>query len=87
MDRPLRLATADGEITADHRILKKMNTIRITFGPPVLDKTMNAISVGRLVLKNNLSSHWTSGGNAYLIDSHGIRIECESKGFALVLKH
>ena len=53
----------------------------------MLDKTVDAISVGRLVLEKNFSFHWPSGGNAYLIDTHGNRTECETKGFVPALKH
>ena len=69
VDRPLRLATANGEITADQRIHKNVNTLGTTLDPLVLDKTVDAISVGRLVLETNFSLHWPSGGHAYLITS------------------
>ena len=85
--RPLRLATANGKITADQRIHKNVSTIRTTLGPLVLDKTVDAISVGRLVLEKNFSLHWPSGGNAYLIDMHRNRVECETKGSVPVLQH
>ena len=87
VDRPLRLSTANGEITADQRIHNNVRTIGTTLDPLVLDKTVDAISVGRLVLERNFSLHWPSGGNAYLIDMHRNRTECERKGFAPVLKH
>ena len=87
VDRPLRIATANGEITADQRIHNNMNTIGTILGPLVLDKTVDAISVGRLVLERNFSFHWPSGGNAYLIETHRNRKECETKCFAPVLKH
>ena len=86
-DRPLKLATANGEITADQRIHENVGTIGTTLDPLELDKTVDAISVGRLVLEKNFSFHWPSGGNANLIDMHGNRTECETKGFAPVLKH
>ena len=87
VDRPLRLATANGEITADQRIHKNVNTIGTTLDPLLLEKTVDAISVGRLVLEKSFSFRWPSRGNAYLIDTHGNRTECETKGFVPVLKH
>ena len=87
VDRPLRLATASGEITADQRIHKNVNAIGTILDRLVLDKTVDAISVGRLVLEKNFSFHWPSGENAYFIDTHGNRTECETKGFVSVLKH
>ena len=56
VDRFLRFATANGEITADQRIHKNVNTIGTTLDPLVLDKTVDAISVGRLVLEKNFRS-------------------------------
>ena len=87
VDRPLRFARARGEIAADQRIHKNVNTLDTTLDPLVLDETVDAISVGRLVLENNFSFHWSSGGNAYLIDTYGNRTECETEGFASILKH
>ena len=50
VDRPLRLATANWEITTDGRIHKNVNTIGVTLDSLVIDKTVDAISVGRPVL-------------------------------------
>ena len=87
VERPLRLATANGEIVADKRVAKKVGALDTTIDPLILDRTIDAISVGRLVLENGFSFHWPSGGDAYLVDKMGRRTPCETKGYVPVLRH
>ncbi len=87
VDRPLRLATANGEITADKRVTKEVSALDTTINPLILDKTVDAISVGRLVIEDGFSFHWPRGGQPYLVDRNGKRTDCETKGYVPILRH
>ena len=86
-ERPLRLATANGEIVADKRVSKRVGALGTTIDLLVLDHTVEAISVGRLVLEGEFSFHWPNGESAYLVDKSGKKTVCETKGFVPVIKH
>ena len=85
--RSLKLATANGIIIADERIDMEIQGLGTTVDPLVLDETVNAISVGRLVLDGEFSFHWPAGESAYLVDKDGHRTECQTKGYVPVIKH
>ena len=72
-DRPLRLATANGVVVADRRIKKSVKGLNTVIDPLVLPETVDALSVGRLVVDHQYSFHWPAGGDAYLVDSSGRR--------------
>ena len=83
--RPLRLATANGEIVAKTRIDHHLEKVNLTINPLVLRNTVKAISVGRLVIDNGMKFHWDHLG-AYLIDDQGRRIECVIRGYVPMLR-
>ena len=84
-DRPLRLATANGTITADQRVIKDVPELGVSVDPLMLDHTVDALSVGRLVLDESYSFHWPSGGPAYFTDKDGKIIECTTRGYVPVI--
>ena len=83
--RPLRLATANGEIVAKTRIDHHLDKVNLTINPLVLQSTVNAISVGRLVIDNGMTFHWDTHG-AHLMDNQGHRIECVIRGYVPMLR-
>ena len=83
--RPLRLATANGEIVAKTRIDHHLDKVNLTINPLVLQSTVNAISVGRLVIDNGMTFHWDTRG-AHLMDNQGHRIECVIRGYVPMLR-
>ena len=84
-DRPLRLATANGTITADERVYMKAGEMNEDIDPIVLDQTVNAVSVGRFVMEGGWSFHWENGQPAYFKDQHGKIIQCRTKGYVPVI--
>ena len=85
-DRPLRLATANGTIVANQRVDKRIDELGLTVDPLVLERTVDALSVGRLVLEKEYSFHWPSGSEAYLVSPCGRKTTCETRGFVPVLR-
>ena len=54
-ERPMKLQPANGIITANHRVNKHIPRLGTTVDPLVLDNTVDALSVGRLVLDDHFS--------------------------------
>ena len=84
-ERPLRLATANGTITASRRVRKSVPELGIDIDPLMLDKTVDAISVGRLVMDQSFSFYWPSGQDAYFTDKDGRIIQCGTRGYVPVI--
>ena len=84
-DRPLRLATANGTIVADRRVKTQVPGLGISIDPLMLDKTVDAISVGRLVMDDSFSFHWPNGEAAYFQDRDGNVIPCTTRGYVPVI--
>ena len=52
-----------------------------TIDPLMLPETVDALSVGRLVVDHQYSFHWPAGEDAYLVDRSGKRTVCDTKGY------
>ena len=86
LDRPLRLATANGEIKVDTRVKHTVPELGMTVDPLVLPNTVDALSVGRLVLDNDFSFHWPNGQEAYFVrGADGEVTRCTTKGYVPIL--
>ena len=85
-DRPLRLATANGVIRAETMVDRQIDSLGTRAEALVLDKTVNALSVGRLVKEKLYSFHWPAGEDAYLVDQTGNKTVCDTKGFVPILR-
>ena len=85
-ERPMKLQTANGIITANERVNKHIPRLGTTVDPLVLDNTVDALSVGRLVLDDHFSFFWPAGEKAYLVDRDGRKIELDTKGYVPVIK-
>eukprot|EP00972_Heterocapsa_arctica_P105656 15565807-Heterocapsa_arctica.AAC.1 len=48
MDRPLKLATANGIIRADHRMMMDVKVLGQKIDPILLENTVDVLSLGRL---------------------------------------
>ena len=86
LDRPLRLATANGEILAKQRVRMNVSPLGTTVEPLVLENTVDAISVGRLVMDDKYSFFWKHGEDAYFQDQDGKIIGCSTRGYVPVIK-
>eukprot|EP00971_Amphidinium_carterae_P223359 4431878-Amphidinium_carterae.1 len=53
---------------ASKRATEKVNTLRSTITPLLLDSTLDVLSVGRRCMTEGYSFHWESGKNPYFID-------------------
>ena len=84
-DRKIRLATASGITTASERVHEFLKGLGITIDPLMLESTVDAISVGRLVLDLVFSFHWPNGGRAYSQNKKGNKIYCDTKGYVPVI--
>ena len=84
-DKPMKLATANGTIIADTRVNKDLPELGVQIDPLVLDQTVNAISVGRLVIDEDYSFHWPKGQAAYFEHGDGRVIRCDTKGYVPVI--
>lgn len=86
LDRPLRLATANGEISVNQRIKHEVNGLDMTVDPLILNNTVDAISVGRLVMDGDFSFHWPHGESAYFVkESSGRVTRCQTRGYVPIL--
>jgi hypothetical protein len=83
--KPMRLATANGTIVADKRIDMDIPELGVKVDPLILDQTVDAISVGRLVMDESYSFHWPCGQPAYFEDREGRVIKCSTKGYVPVI--
>ena len=63
-----------------------IDVLNDVFDPLVLENTVDALSVGRLVKEMNYSFHWLRGEDAYLVAPDGRRVHLETKGFVPVLR-
>eukprot|EP00971_Amphidinium_carterae_P315691 6275121-Amphidinium_carterae.1 len=66
--------TANGVMEASKRATEKVNTLRSTITPLLLDSTPDALSVGRRCMTEGYSFHWESGMDPYFIDKKGRKI-------------
>ncbi len=88
MDRPLKLATANGIIRADHRMKMDVNVLGKTIDPILLENTVDVLSLGRLVIDDGLDFHWlaeSGAAGATLVDQSGKTIHCPIKGYVPML--
>ena len=85
IERPLRLATANGTIVVDQRVKKEVAELGVELDPLVLSSTVDALSVGRLVMDDRFSFHWQHGERAYFIDPSGKIIHCNTRGYVPVI--
>ena len=85
IEKPLRLMTANGIITADTRVDMKIPGINGTVSPLVMKDSVDALSVGRLVA-DGWDFHWEAGTDAYLVDRDGNKIVCPTRGYVPVIK-
>eukprot|EP00971_Amphidinium_carterae_P208356 4134138-Amphidinium_carterae.1 len=68
------MQTANGVMEASKRATEKVNTLRSTITPLLLDSTPDVLSVGRRCMTGGYSFHWESGMNPYFIDKKGRKI-------------
>ena len=83
MARPLRLATANGVISADKRMKMYVGSIGLGIEPIVLDNTVNVLSLGRLILDHGFAFSWTDEGAT--LSKHGRVTECPLRGYVPML--
>eukprot|EP00971_Amphidinium_carterae_P092319 1827943-Amphidinium_carterae.1 len=74
LQKPLLMQTASGVMEANKRATEKVNTLRSTITPLLLDSTPDVLSVGRRCMTEGYSFHWDSGAYPYFIDKKGRRI-------------
>ena len=85
MNRPMKLATANGVINANTRMMMDVSILGNTIDPIVLENTVDVLSLGRLVIDNGYDFHWTKGHGATLIIDGGKEIKCPIKGYVPML--
>ena len=85
MNRPMKLATANGVINADTRMMTDVSILGNAIDPTVLENTVDVLSLGRLVLDNGYDFHWTREHGATLVIDGGKEIKCPIKGYVPML--
>eukprot|EP00971_Amphidinium_carterae_P050212 989242-Amphidinium_carterae.3 len=75
LEKPLIMQTAFGIMEAEKRATEKVNTLRSTITPLLLESTPDVLSVGRRCMTEGYSFHWEKGENPYFIDKKGRRID------------
>eukprot|EP00971_Amphidinium_carterae_P018904 372296-Amphidinium_carterae.1 len=60
---------------ADKRATERVNTLRSTITPLLLESTPDVLSIGRRCVTEGYSFHWEKGENPYFVDKKGRRID------------
>ena len=85
MNRPMKLATANGVINADTRMMMDVSILDSVINPIVLENTVDVLSLGRLVIDSGYDFHWTREHGATLVIGGGKEIRCPIKGYVPML--
>ena len=85
MNRPMKLATANGVINADTRMMMDVSILGNALDPIVLENTVDVLSLGRLVLDNGYDFPWTREHGATLVIDGGKEIKRPIKGYVRML--
>ena len=85
MNRPMKLATANGVINADTRMMMDVSILDSVINPIVLENTVDVLSLGRLVIDNGYDLHWTKEHGATLVIDGRKEIRCLIKGYVPML--
>ena len=80
-NRPMQLATANGVINANTRMVMDVSILGNATDPIVLENTVDALSPGRLMIDNGYALHWTKEHGATLVVEGGKEIRCPIKGY------
>eukprot|EP00971_Amphidinium_carterae_P088467 1750451-Amphidinium_carterae.1 len=58
LQKPLLMQTANGVMEASKRATERVNTLRSTITPLLIDSTPDVLSVGRRCMTEGYSFHW-----------------------------
>ena len=75
MDRPKRLATANGIITMDQTADVNVGSINLTVAPIVMNHCPDVLSAGKLVMEHGFSFNWLPYMKPTLTDAKGRTVE------------
>jgi hypothetical protein len=86
MDRPKRLATANGIITMDQTADVHVGSLNLTVAPTVMTNCPDVLSAGKLVMEHGFSFDWQAHRKPTLTDNRGRTVTLELDNLVPILQ-